>query len=89
MSWSVQCFGKPAAVRTKVAESFASIRCNEPEQSIANAAASMIDSALAAFPPEYPVKIAAAGSQYQPDAGKPEIINSLSLSIEAVYGFVE
>lgn len=90
MSWSVSAVGKPAAVAAKLAADFARITCNEPEASIKNNTATSIASALAAMPGSCAVQVEASGSQYVPDASKPEVaINTLSVKIVPLYGFVE
>jgi hypothetical protein len=46
-----------------------------------------IDDALAAFPDNMAVKVAASGSQYSPN-NDGKFVNSLNVSIEPVHGFV-
>lgn len=90
MSWSVMAIGRPAAVAASVAKTTAAIKCVEPEETIKNAIAGAIATALGAFPPTYAVRVEASGSQSTPDHTKPaEISNSLSVKIEPIWGFVE
>lgn len=47
MSWSVSAVGKPSAVRDAITKQFANGgKCSEPEESIRQAAAAIIDKAL-------------------------------------------
>ena len=87
MSWSVAEVGKAGAVAKKLAEDFARIKCEHPEETIKNMIASAIDAALSAFPPGEAVKVTASGSQWKTDKG--DKINSLSVQIEPIYGFRE
>ncbi len=93
MSWNVTVVGKASAVAAKVAQDLERIKCSEPEETIKNTAASIIATALAAYPEGYAVKVEASGSQGpgysstgQQLGGQ---VNSLNLKIEPVYGFVE
>jgi len=91
MSWSVAAFGKAAPVAAKLAGDFQRITCSEPEETIKNSVASAVATALGAFPPNYAVRVAAGGSQSHPDFSKAphEKTNSLSVTIEPLYGFTE
>lgn len=90
MSWSIFTIGRAGALRAKVAADLANIKCSEPEETIKNTVAATLDLALAAFPPNYALRIDAAGSQHAPDHSKPdERVNSLSVKLEPIYGFVE
>jgi hypothetical protein len=90
MSWSYSKVGKVPAVAADAAKTLASINCAEPEQTIKSMVANVIEGALAVYPPDVAVKVTASGSQYVPDGNKPnEVINSLSVNIEHLYGFVE
>lgn len=87
MSWSLSAIGKPAAVATKLATEFATGNYNEPEATVRKAVASAIAAALKAYPAASAVKVEAAGSQN--GSGPTEVINSLSVKVESVYGFIE
>jgi hypothetical protein len=95
MSWSVSAQGKPVAVRDAIAKQFAAISCTQPEEDIKESVAESIASALSFYPPDVPVKVIASGSQQDPDWGKKTEenrglrINSLSVSIEPIWGFLE
>jgi hypothetical protein len=89
MSWSLNVVGKVAAVRKNAQQALANITCIEPEETIKNAVGRIIDDALCAFPSNVAVQITAGGSQYKPDQHKEGIINSVSLEIKPLYGFVE
>jgi len=88
MSWSVSVVGKPAAVAAKVAKELAAVKCSEPEEEIKNSVASIVATALGAFPEGAAVKVNASGSQYSPNNDGKKV-NNLSVSIEPLYGFVE
>lgn len=92
MSWGVQAIGKRDAVRNGIATQFAtSGKCTEPEESLRQAAAVLIDKALEAISPIYVVKVAASGSQGMKDYSKPEngVFNQLSITVEPQHGFLE
>ena len=90
MSWSVTAVGKPAKVAEAVAKQIAAVKCSEPEETIKNTLGTAIATALAAFPPGVAAKVEASGSQYVPDTRKPdEKQNTFSVSVQAIYGFVE
>ena len=88
MSWSLQSVGKAPAVRADVAKSFTTNQCTEPEETVRQAAAAVIDAALAAQDPSVAVKVTAQGSQslkaYTAGTGY-----SLTGAIEPLWGFVE
>lgn len=86
MSWSVSRIGLAAAVREAVKRDLGALKCNEPEESVKNGVATVIDTALAAYPADFAVQIDANGSQYSPDGSQ---INSLSLSIKPLHGFTK
>jgi hypothetical protein len=95
MSWSVSAIGKPAVVAASIEKQFGSYgTCPEPEET----AKQLVRQAIAALAngqtkPDTVVKVSANGSQsYSNDGpGTPptEVSNSLSLSFETLYGFVE
>lgn len=89
MSWSVNAIGRAHAVAAKVDKELANSRCSEPEETLKGIIGSAIAAALAAFPSDYAVKVVAMGSQSCPSAANPEEkTNSLSLTIEPIWGFV-
>jgi hypothetical protein len=92
MSWSFQAVGKPAAVLAKAKQEFAKSPCVEPEETIRQKALEQIDVALSAFPASAPVKVIANGSQsseYAAGVTTGKATNSLNVTIEPLYGFVE
>lgn len=91
MSWSVVTIGKPAAVAAKLADDFQKNPCSEPEETIRQAVAKIVATSLAAFPPNYAVRVEASGSQSCPDSSKApkEFTNQLTVKIEPIGGFVE
>ena len=86
MSWGVLAVGKPAAVATNLAIDFAKNKCVEPEETIRQHVAAALAAGLAVAPPNIAVRVEASGSQGTVDGG---IRNTLSVKMEAVYGFVE
>lgn len=93
MSWSVSAVGRPAAVAAKLAKDIASIKCMEPEETIKNGVGTIIAAALAAYPESYAVTVSANGSQgpgYDPNKSGATVgqVNSLTVSISPLYGFV-
>lgn len=92
MSWSLNIIGKPAAVAVKVRESLASNKCVEPEEAIRTAVCGAVVVALEAYPPAQVVQVEAFGSQSTPSGAADKAgqhVNSLSLKIVPLYGFVE
>ena len=94
MSWSLNAVGKASAVAKKLANDAASIQCSEPEETIKNGVAAIIATALAAYPETYAVSVSASGSQSSGySADKPSValgrVNTLTVSISPMYGFVE
>jgi hypothetical protein len=90
MSWSVSAVGRAGAIAAKVAASLANSKCSEPEETIKNAVAGAIATALAAFPPSFPGRVEASGSQSCPDSTKPdEKTNQLKVSIEPIWNFAD
>lgn len=64
MSWSVGGKGKASEVKEGIAKQFASgSKCIEPEETIRQEAAKLIDKALGAEDPDVTVDLAAYGSQ--------------------------
>lgn len=68
-------------------------KCNEPEETVRQAALAVIAAAIAAQDPASAVKVSASGSQsekYDSNGQRTGVFtNSLSISIEPLYGFVE
>jgi hypothetical protein len=91
MSWSVSAIGKSDAVARKLATDFAAIKVTGPEVDVVNSAAAAIAAALAAQVPPTAVRVAASGSQSSMgQSGSPtSYTNTMSISIEPIYGFVE
>jgi hypothetical protein len=90
MSWSVAAIGKAPAVRVSIAEQFKRNICAEPEETVRQAAAVTIDSALAAEDSELAVKVVASGSQgFRDHTRRTGVYNSLNISVEPQHGFVE
>jgi hypothetical protein len=94
MSWSISVVGKAGAVATKVTEQLTRIKCSEPEETIKNSVGSILITALAAYPGNSAVSVSASGSQgsaYDSE-GKPvpgSHVNSLSVALTPLYGFVD
>lgn len=87
MSWSFNAIGKPAAVAKKAAEELTRFKCYDPEEAIKANVGAAIAGALAAFPPDYAVRVTASGSQNGSDSAN--VVNTLHVQIEPLYGFVE
>ncbi len=65
MSWSVLAIGKAPAVRAEIAKQFANAsKCVEPEETLRQGAAQLIDASLEAQASHSDVRVAASGSQY-------------------------
>jgi len=97
MSWSFNAIGKPAAVAKKARADLEKILCAEPEQSVKAGVISMIEAACGGMPEDSAIRIEASGSQspaYRISGGsyheiKGSVMNSLTLKIEPIHGFVE
>jgi hypothetical protein len=93
MSWSVAAIGKAGAVQASIAKQFAGSKCSEPEESVRQAAASVLATAIAAQDPASAVKVTASGNQghkYGPNGEATGLFtNSLSINVDPQYGFVE
>ena len=91
MSWNVAAIGKSPAVRTEIAKQITRYKCSEPEESVKMSAAALLDAALASQKPDSVVSVSANGSQSQTTGadGTPEFTNSLTISVQPQYGFVE
>lgn len=93
MSWSVSAIGKPAAVAAKVEADLSSYKCADPEEGVKQAACAAILAGLKAQAANSVVRVAASGHQ-QPVYGKDaqqtgEFQNTLNVTVEPIYGFVE
>lgn len=86
MSWSVSGVGRASALRDKVAKQFDGINCAEPEQTIKNKVAAIVDISLQAMRGDQAVKVSCSGSQYVDGQGQ---INTVRVEVEPIYGFVE
>jgi hypothetical protein len=93
MSWGVGAVGKAGPVATEIERQFAGMPAHqEPEESIRQAARSVIAAALKGQARSTVVKVAACGSQSQKyEGGKAtgEYTNNLTISVEPQSGFVE
>ncbi len=93
MSWSVAGIGKAPAVAAKLEKDFSnSGPCAEPEETVRQAARIVIASALAGQDPSVAVKVTASGTMSN-SAEWPSTVakikNTLSITVETQYGFVE
>ena len=89
MSWSVAAHGKQPAVRAEIARQFeVGGKCFEPEESIRQAAKATVLAAIDGTDPSYPIKVSVYGSQGG-DYSKKIYSNSLTLSIEPMYNWLE
>ena len=92
MSWSVAAIGKSDAVKKDIAAQFVrGGKCVEPEESIRQEVAKIINTAVGSIHNSFVVKVAASGSQGYKNYNKPEdgVYNVLNISVEVVHGFVE
>lgn len=93
MSWSVGAIGKSGAVKKEISEQFnRGGKCIEPEETIRQQVASLLDDALDTIHNSFVVKVQASGSQGYKDysAGVTGgVHNNLSISIEVQHNFVE
>jgi hypothetical protein len=89
MSWSVGgTIGKAPAVRAAIAKQFEQgSKCSEPEETIRQAAAKVIDAALAGQDPSKVVEVNASGSMSM-NSGKVDG-NSLTIQVTPKWGFLE
>ncbi len=95
MSWAVSAVGKPAAVAAAIESQFAALDaypCKEPEESIKQAVRQALKQAIAAQKESAAVRVLASGSMsyHMPDPATVVVeYNTLSVSVEPLYGFVE
>lgn len=91
MSWSVTVFGRVEKVRAAIADQFkTSSGCAEPEESVRQSAAKLIDDSLAAQDQQFAIEVSASGSQSFKDwQAKTGVSNQLTITIQPKYNFVE
>lgn len=82
MSWSVSAKGAAGSIAGDLDGQFGRIRCDQPEQGIADGVRGIVAQALSAYPASKSVSVSASGSQYKStDKG---IVNSLTVKIQEV-----
>lgn len=66
-------------------------KCMEPEETIRQSAASLLEKALDSMTNNFAVKVLASGSQSYKNYSKPEegVCNSLDIKVDILHGFVE
>lgn len=89
MSWSYNGCGRAGALIAVAQASLANVKCAEPEETVKAKVSEIIETALTAYPANTAVKVVAHGSQSTRSPADGGIINSVSLTIEPIYGFVE
>ena len=89
MSWSITLHGRPARVIESAKNQLGAQKCMEPEESIKGKVLEIIEACLSAYGDGTAVKLQASGSQYNPDLNDKQKLNSLSLSIEPLWNFLE
>ncbi len=93
MSWSVQAVGKSDKVAEAIEAQFAGLsKCSEPEETVKQSVRAAVAASLAAQIPATAVKVSASGSQssYRDHKDAPvRVQNTVSVSIEPLWGFVE
>jgi hypothetical protein len=90
MSWTVAEVGKAKAVAPKIAQQFLVNPCQEPEETIRQAAARTIATVLEGQDPSNVVKVIASGSMgFKDYAAKTGPYNSVSIAVEVLHGFLE
>jgi hypothetical protein len=88
MSWSFQATGKPDAVLAKATAVLGSINIEQqPEQEIVRKCLQVIEAALPPMKNTSAVEVKANGSQWSNNGGP--ISNTVNLTINTIYGFVE
>ena len=89
MSWSVAANGKQPAVKAEIARQFENGgKCSEPEETVRQAAKAVVLAAINATDASYPIKVSASGSQ-SGDYGKRIFSNSLTITIEPIWSWLE
>lgn len=90
MSWSISALGRAGAVRKSIADQFSRNTCAEPEETVRQNAAKLLDEALAAQDESQPVEVSASGSQsYKDWTAKTGVSNQLTMQVRPLHGFVE
>jgi hypothetical protein len=90
MSWSVSAIGKASAVASSIAKQFSGSPCQEPEETVRQAAARTIAAAIEAQDPNCAVKVIASGSMgFKDYSDKTGPYNNVSIVVEPLHGFVE
>lgn len=89
MSWSFYSIGRPKTVLKKARSDLTLYKCLEPEEGIKMSVLDIMDSALSAFPDDSAVEVTAMGSQSSMVTGKNKCINSLTVIIKPLHGFLE
>jgi hypothetical protein len=93
MSWSVGGIGKAKALAAKIENDFANTTaCAEPEETVRQAARAVIAAALAGQHESKAIKVSASGSMSnyaEWPSTEAKVSNSLTITVEPQYGFVE
>ena len=92
MSWSVSATGKASAVKAEIARQLGHIKCAEPEDTVKQLAAQLIEGALDAQAEGTVVSVLASGSQTSrkfEDGVWKDHTNQLRIEVQPLYGFVE
>lgn len=94
MSWRVQATGRPSAVAAAIEGQFVALgQCKEPEEGIKQGVRALLAKALLDYKPDSVVKVGAAGSQsggtYTAGEWMGPYNNSISITLEPLYGWVE
>jgi hypothetical protein len=89
MSWGIgSFFGRAPSVREQVVKAFTNQgKCAEPEETIKQVAAQIIDAALAGQDPGQVVEVSASGSMHT--TGGKVTSNTLNIAVTPRYGFLE
>lgn len=89
MSWSFYGVGKPAAVAAKFALEASQYKCAEPEETIRSKIVDIVAVSLSAYPEASAVNVKASGSQMSDSKTPGKFINTLTISVEHLYGFAD
>lgn len=87
MSWGFQVAGKPKAVAAKARAEAEIARCAEPEESIRKNALNTIATIADNTADEYPIEVAANGSQSVANGVVQH--NSLHISVKPIWNWAE
>lgn len=88
MSWTFDGVGRAPKVAAHMRETLSKYRCKEPEESIKNAAVDLVEKALSGFASDRAVMVRANGHQDEASGGEVKC-NTLNLTIQPLYGFIE